>query len=213
MLELPPSTTTPKDFLESWLPKAFREAELPEGAKAVEVTLGIKLEGEGGGEWIFHLDRGELRIEQAPRDEVAFTLVQSVEDWRGALFEGRGGAFGKQAAALFHPGQAPTGPAAQNRGNPAAIAALQNLNGLIRMVVAGGEGGDWSVGLKLGPGGIPDEPTTTVTVNAEDAAAMERGELDPMQAFMSGKIQIAGDMALVMQMQMAMQTPPSASSS
>jgi putative sterol carrier protein len=38
-------------------------------------------------------------------------------------------------------------------------------------------------------------------VTAEDAAALERGELDPMQAFMSGRIQIAGDMTLLMQMQ------------
>ena len=47
----------------------------------------------------------------------------------------------------------------------------------------------------------PEEPTTTITVKAEDADAMERGELDPMQAFMSGRILVAGDMALMMQMQ------------
>jgi putative sterol carrier protein len=47
------------------------------------------------------------------------------------------------------------------------------------------------------------EPTTTLTVSAEDAAAMERGELDPMQAFMAGRVLIAGDLALLMQMQAA----------
>ena len=30
---------------------------------------------------------------------------------------------------------------------------------------------------------------------------MERGELDPMQAFMSGRLQVSGDMTLMMQMQ------------
>jgi putative sterol carrier protein len=30
---------------------------------------------------------------------------------------------------------------------------------------------------------------------------MQSGTLDPMQAFMSGKIQVIGDMALMMQMQ------------
>ena len=30
---------------------------------------------------------------------------------------------------------------------------------------------------------------------------MERGELDPLQAFMAGRVRIAGDMALLMQMQ------------
>jgi putative sterol carrier protein len=69
------------------------------------------------------------------------------------------------------------------------------------MVVTGGPGGDWSVNFKLGPGPVPADPTTTVTIAAADADALERGELDPMQAFMSGKIMVAGDMTLMMQMQ------------
>jgi putative sterol carrier protein len=81
------------------------------------------------------------------------------------------------------------------------------------MVVRGGEGGDWQVDFKLGPGPIPDEPTTTVSVSAEDAAAMERGELNPLEAFMAGRIQVAGDMTLVMQMQaVAMQAAAAAPS-
>jgi putative sterol carrier protein len=212
MPELPPSTTTPKEFLEGWFPQAFREAELPAGARSLAVKLGIKLDGDGGGEWIFHLDHGELRVEAGPRESAAFTLIQSVADWRGALFEGRGGAFGKQASALFRPGEhtQPSGTLGQNPGNPAALAGLQHLEGLIRMVVSGGHGGDWSIGFKLGPGAIPEQPTTTVTVSDEVATKLERGELDPLQAFMSGQIQIAGDTALMMQLQMALQAPPPA---
>ena len=131
-------------------------------------------------------------------------MVQSVDDWRGALWEGRGGAFGQGAVALFKPG---AGAAASGGGmggaapSPAALQQMQALDGVIRMVVAGGEGGDWQVDFKLGPGAIPEEPTTTVTVTAADADAMAAGELDPMQAFMAGRIQVAGDMALMMQMQ------------
>jgi putative sterol carrier protein len=57
------------------------------------------------------------------------------------------------------------------------------------------------VDFKLGPGAIPEEPTTTLTISAEDAEAMAAGTLDPMAAFMQGKILVAGDMALMMQMQ------------
>jgi hypothetical protein len=126
--------------------------------------------------------------------------VQSVADWRGALWEGRGGAFGRASQALFQPG---AGAAAGGASvfSPAALQQLQVLRGLIQVVLTGGPGGDWSVGFKLGPGPTPEPPTTTVTIAAADADAMERGELDPMQAFMSGKIQIAGDMTLLMQMQ------------
>jgi putative sterol carrier protein len=57
------------------------------------------------------------------------------------------------------------------------------------------------VAFKLGPGPIPEQPTTTVSIASADADAMDRGELDPMQAFMSGKLRVAGDMGLMMQMQ------------
>ena len=100
--------------------------------------------------------------------------------------------------------------------HPAGIALgqLALLDGLIRVVVTGGEGGDWSTAFKLGPGEIPDEATTTITISAEDAAALQSGELDPMQAFMSGKVMVAGDMTLMMQMQaVAMQAAQQGGSS
>jgi hypothetical protein len=181
------------------VPKAFAQAELPEDAKEVEVSLGVRLEGTGGGEWLFHLERGQLRVERASVEGAAFSVIQSVDDWRGALWESRGGAFGRQSRAIFQPGQAAAG--GPGTLPPSALAQLRALSGVIRMVVAGDEAGDWAVSFKLGSGPVPAEPTTTVTVSAEDAAALERGELDPMQAFMSGRIRVTGDMALLMQMQ------------
>lgn len=205
MTSLPSASTSPKEFFEQWLPKAFSAAPVPEAAKAVDVKLGVKLDGSGGGEWVFHMDHGKLNIAPASAEPCAFTLIQSVDDWRGCLWEGRGGAFGKQAAAMFQPGaqsEGGQGPGGRPM-NPQAIERLGALKGVIRMIVSGGSGGDWKVDFKLGAGPVPADPTTTVTITHEDADAMGRGELDPMQAFMSGKIQIAGDMALMMQMQAA----------
>ena len=198
MSQLPPPGTSPAEFFERVIPRMFQSNPPPDEARQLDVKLGVRLEGEGGGEWSYHLKGGELSVSRGSTEDSAFTLVQSVADWRGALWEGRGGAFGKQSQALFTPGGGAAGPGAMA---PAALQQLQMLRGLIRMVVTGGPGGDWAVGFKLGPGPIPDPPTTTVTVAAADAEAMERGELDPMQAFMSGRIQIAGDMTLLMQMQ------------
>ena len=81
------------------------------------------------------------------------------------------------------------------------MSALASLNGLIRVRVTGEETGDWATGFKLGPGPIPEDPTTEIEIASEDAQAMQDGTLDPMQAFMSGKIRVTGDMALMMQMQ------------
>jgi hypothetical protein len=192
--------------MEEFLPKAIVEglfAEVPEDA---DVRLGVRLEGEGGGEWVIRLAGGELTVTEGSREEAALTVVQTVEDWRGALWEGRGGVFGAQATALFR-GAAPAGEgggvAAPGAAFPSATAIQQMaaLDGLIRIVVKGEGAGDWATGFKLGPGAIPEEPRTQIHVSAEDAEAMQAGSLDPMSAFMSGRIQVMGDMTLMMQMQ------------
>ncbi len=178
----------------------------------------MRLDGDGGGEWVLHLHGGVLDVLAGSRVEASFTVVQSVDDWRGALWEGRGGVFGEAAATLFRQGGVggDTGggaasPLPGGAPDPAAIAQLEALNGLIQVVVTGGEGGDWATGFKLGPGEIPAEPTTTVQITDEDARAMQSGELDAMQAFMGGKIMVAGDMGLMMQMQaIAMQAAAAA---
>jgi hypothetical protein len=178
---------------------------VPDDVKNVELQLGLVLEGADGGEWVFEVKGGELHVTPGSREACAFTYVQSVEDWRGALWEGKGGAIGRQSLGMFRPGsEAASGGAGQMGAGPpgpAALAEMQKLDGVIRMCVTGAEGGDWSVAFKLGPGAIPPEPTTTISISAEDAAAMESGALDPMQAFMSGKLQVTGDMTLMMQMQ------------
>jgi putative sterol carrier protein len=206
MPAFPSAPIPPSEFMERFLAESFAASEaLRASVQGLETRLGIKLEGEGGGEWVVHVGGGDVRVAREPRDEAAFTFVQSVVDWRGALWEGRGGAIGQQAAALFRMGERPaaSGPAGLGGAPPpAALARMASLSGLMRMIVTGGEGGDWQVDFKLGPGAIPDEPTTTIRLTAEDAAALERGELNPLEAFMAGRIQVTGDMTLLMQVQM-----------
>jgi hypothetical protein len=202
MPEFPAKPVSPRELLEEWLPEAFAAAGLPPGAESLDVKLGVRLEGEGGGEWLFHLDHGRFRVTRAPRDEAAFSYVQSVEDWRGALWEGRGGAIGQGAARFFQPG-APAPAAGQLGGapSPAALVELAKLSGLIRMVVRSEAGASWSVAFQIGPGAVPPVPTTTLTLTDADAAAIGRGELDPMTAFMSGRMRVEGDMTLMLQVQ------------
>lgn len=203
MPEFPASPVSPAEIMEDFLPRAFAEVGLPGAARDLVVSLGVQLEGDEGGEWVLHLESGSVRVAAEPRGETAFTYVQTVLDWRGALWEGRGGAMGTQAARLFRPEARPGGSASGIGGPPplAALGKLRTLDGVIRLVVTEDEGADWRLDLKLGPGALPEEPTTTVTLSAGDAAAMEQGELDPLQAFMAGRIEIAGDVSLMLQMQ------------
>lgn len=204
MADFPTEPVSPKEFMEQFVPVVLGEAA-SEHAGDLDVRLGVHLAGADGGEWVVHVAQGSVSVLEETRDAAAFTIIQTVDDWRGALWEGRGGIFGQSAIALFK-GAGPTTGAPGAAPSMAALGLLAKLDGLIRVVVTGGEGGDWSTGFKLGPGAIPEEATTTVTVSAEDAEALQSGDLDPMQAFMSGKVMVAGDMTLMMQMQaMAMQ--------
>jgi hypothetical protein len=206
MPDFPSDPQAPASFMAEWLPRAFEEAGAPPGSEGISVELGVKLEGEGGGEWIFAIADGTLTIREGAREEAAFTYVQSVEDWHGALWGGRGGAIGEGAARLFKPGsQLPAGAVGQMGGAPApaALVEMAKLDGVIAMVVTGAEGGDWKVAFRLGPGPIPEEATCSIAITVEDAEALASGELDPMQAFMGGKMVVTGDMTLMLQMQAA----------
>ena len=60
---------------------------------------------------------------------------------------------------------------------------------------------DGAVELKAGDA---DQPDATIEQEYETAAALARSELNPVGAFMSGKLRITGSMMLLMQLQGAL---------
>jgi hypothetical protein len=215
MPELPRAPIPPAEFLEDFVPRRLADLAGERGWPETDLALGVELLGDEGGEWILRVRDGRLDVAREARCDATATLVQSVEDWRGAIWEGRGGIFGRAAVSLLS-GRAPaalrTAAAGGRAGALALLEPVRALDGLVRVVLAGDAGGDWSLGVRLGPGTIPDEADATVTIGASDAAAMERRELDPLTAFMAGRIQVVGDLALVLRIQaaamQAMAPPP-----
>lgn len=85
---------------------------------------------------------------------------------------------------------------------------LADINGSVLWIIEGDTGGQWAFvfadgNFKIEPG-PKDDATTTITMQLEDWKAMQSGELNPQAAFMSGKIQIGGDMGFMMQLQSIM---------
>ncbi len=87
---------------------------------------------------------------------------------------------------------------------PARLDALREIRGTMRIEVTGDS--PWGVILHFGGPPVP-EPTTTVSIGDEAFAELIAGSLDLQGAFMTAKLQLAGDVEVPMKMAMGIMTP------
>jgi len=84
-------------------------------------------------------------------------------------------------------------------------AKAEGLNAIIQFDLTGDNGGLYW--LRVADGqceageGQAENPKMTLKAAADDYFAVVTGAMNPMQAFMSGKIKIQGDMSLAMKLQ------------
>ncbi|MCP4425373.1 MAG: SCP2 sterol-binding domain-containing protein [Chloroflexi bacterium] len=80
-----------------------------------------------------------------------------------------------------------------------------DMNAVILFDLSGEGGGQWSVKIADGAcdvvTGAADSPKSTVKMDAGDYHDMITGKLNPMMAFMSGKVKVEGDLNTVMKFQ------------
>lgn len=80
-----------------------------------------------------------------------------------------------------------------------------DLNMTVQFDLSGDGGGQWYASIKDGAmdvnQGSADSPQATLKMDADDFAQMSSGDLNPMMAFMSGKIKVDGDLNSVMKFQ------------
>ena len=77
------------------------------------------------------------------------------------------------------------------------------VDGSFKFVLSGEEPGNWIVDCKenLGVREGDEDADCVMSLASEDFEAIASGDLDGMQAFMLGKIQVEGDMGLAMKLQ------------
>ena len=99
--------------------------------------------------------------------------------------------------------------------NDAFRQAAAGQKATIQQVITGGDGDThyWiTIGdglIDLGVGDVEGEDAT-ITQSYDSAAALAKGDLSPVTAFMTGKLKIAGNMGLILGLQGALAQLPAA---
>lgn len=200
---LPDAPVSPLEFVEEVIPSLFSEVDVDAAGEAVDLKVGIRLEGEEGGEWTLHFIEGELGVQSGLAADCGVTVLQSVEDWRSAIWEGRPQLIADGIRELAEKG--PAGLAESPRpgapGNPEALRELETLPGRIDAIVAGEDVPDWQVAVQIGPGPIAEEPQATLMIGSTEAEALRTGELHPLEALITGQLKLEGDLSLIIRLQ------------
>lgn len=224
MFAFPTAPIEPRVFFEETIPKLFGDLKLDERERSVNLKVGVVLtsaaDGPQSAEWTLHFADGDLHVLAGRETDCDLTIVQRVTDWRSALWEGRPGLIADGVAALIQSGPAAFRPAGVEvgGGHPEALKGLGDLRGLIEAVIAdraedeAEDRDDWRIGIQLGPGPISETPDATIELGAEQAEAMRRGELHPVEALITGQLRLEGDLGLIIQLQaIAMMASPTPS--
>lgn len=82
---------------------------------------------------------------------------------------------------------------------------LTGSQGIYQFNLTGDDAGSYYVQVQDGVAtvgeGTSADPGVTITMEASDFKELAQGRLNPMAAFMSGKLSVAGDMSLALKLQ------------
>ena len=196
----------PRAFFNERLPEQFNHAlakqeqavaaaqKLLDGMRAVDASLQVIVDGEA-----FHLDveKGRMRASATPAQPPVLTMILDRASF------GRVVAAAGDSAMGFLGGL--SGLAGEMKLTKARLENLKGVSGALRFEVDGADG--FALTTHFGPGAVPEQPDTTLNVDAETYRELRTGKLDPQNAFMGGKIRVAGNMQLAMQLALAALSP------
>ncbi len=85
-----------------------------------------------------------------------------------------------------------------------------DMNAAVAFDLSGENGGQWTVKIADGAcaveDGIADGADATISMDGSDYVDMMTGKLNPMMAFMGGKVKVSGDLNTVMKFQTMFKT-------
>ena len=201
--------TDPKAFYTEQLPAQWNRAlrdqaraaetaqRVLDGLRAANATLRVEVTGEGGGAFFLNVANGELSPADSAAHPPFLTLVQDVAHFERLAAEAGDSALG------FLGGL--SGLAGEMKLTKERIDGLAAMPGTFRFSLVGDGGFD--LVAHFGAGEPAQEPATTITVEMAAYRQLKSGELNPQDAFLSGQIQVEGDMQAAMQLALTLMAP------
>ena len=84
-------------------------------------------------------------------------------------------------------------------------AQIEGVDAVILFNLTGDDGGKWTATIADGQVTVEEgetaSPTMTLSMAGQDLVALSNGELNPVSAFMQGRIKVSGDMSLALRLQ------------
>jgi len=199
----------PRHFYQERLPAQFNRAleeqralgepgrPVYEGMTAVDASIRIEVEGEGGGTFHLNIERGRMTAADAPAHPPFLTLFQDRRAFERIAREA-----GDSAMALLG---GLSGLAGEMKLTRSRIDNLAFVNGLVHFEVTGDDG--FVLRTHFGSDPVPPEPQTRIRVDEAAYRDLRSGQLDPQSAFMNQQIVVEGDMQMAMQLALAAIAP------
>jgi hypothetical protein len=199
------SPPDPREFYTQTIPRQFNASldaqaalgeagrDVLEAMRGVDATILVEVRGAGGGSFALNIRAGRMRSEERAAFAPFLTVVQD-----RAAFETLARESGDSALALLG---GLSGLSGELRLTRKRVENLGQLRGAVHFSVTGDAG--FALITHFGAGPVPDEPNASIAVDDDAYRELRSGKLDPGAAFMNGKIKVAGDMQLAMQLALA----------
>ncbi len=165
--------------------------------RGVNATLAVEVLGDGGGAWNLNIAEGVMSLGSEASHPPFMTLRLDRPDFERLAEEAGDSPLAFLGALASQPGDL--------KITSARMENLNLLEGTLRFELTGEEG--FAILAHFGSAAIPDEPTTVIQVDRSAYEMLKSGELAAQDAFLSGQIQLEGDMQLAMQLALAVLSP------
>jgi hypothetical protein len=199
----------PRQFYRERIPTQWnraldRQGELGEAGRrihdemcAVDATIQVEVEGEGGGIFYLNVEAGRMRADESPLHPPLLTLIQDRRAFDRLAQEA-----GDSAMAMLG---GLSGLAGEMHLTRSRVENLRQVRGMVHFEVSGDAG--FALRTHFGDDPRPAQPDARIRVDEEAYRDLRSGALDPQTAFLEHRIQVEGDMQIALLLALAAVAP------